>query len=109
MAVPEASTFSERVIELIKRIPHGRVATYGQIAACAGNPFAARQVAWLLHSSTRKHDLPWQRVINSQGRISLKPRHGYEVQRRMLRVEGVGFKRDGSIDLKRYLWKPRPR
>lgn len=109
MAGSDTSTFSERVVELIKSIPRGRVATYGQIAACAGNPFAARQVAWLLHSSTRKHNLPWQRVVNSQGRISLKPRYGYELQRRLLHAEGVGFKRDGSIDLRHHLWKPRPR
>lgn len=109
MPTSDTSTFSERVVELITRIPRGKVATYGQIAACAGNPFAARQVAWLLHSSTRKHGLPWQRVVNSRGRISLKPRYGYEVQRRLLRAEGVGFRRDGTIDLKRYLWNPRPR
>ena len=109
MVEADPSTFSERAAELIKRIPRGRVATYGQIATCAGNPFAARQVAWLLHSSSRKQNLPWQRVVNSLGRISLKSGYGYEVQRRLLRKEGVGFRRDGTIDLTRYLWSPSPR
>jgi len=104
-AAPGSRSFSERAIELIRAIPRGKVSTYRLIAAGAGSIFAARQVAWLLHSSTRKHGLPWHRVINSEGRISLKPGHGYEVQRRLLRSEGVGFRRDGSIDLERYLWK----
>jgi methylated-DNA-protein-cysteine methyltransferase-like protein len=98
--------FSERAMDLIRQIPRGKVATYRQIAGCAGNHLAARRVAWLLHSSARKHRLPWQRVVNSSGRISLKPGYGYEEQRRLLRREGVGFKRDGSIDLDRYLWRP---
>jgi methylated-DNA-protein-cysteine methyltransferase-like protein len=102
-------TFSEKVIDLIRSIPRGKVSTYRQIAASAGNLFAARRVAWLLHSSARKHGLPWHRVINSEGRISLKPGHGYETQRRLLRAEGVGFRRDGSIDLERYLWRARRR
>jgi methylated-DNA-protein-cysteine methyltransferase-like protein len=67
---------------------------------------AARRVAWLLHSSARKYRLPWQRVVGSNGRVSLKPGYGYEEQRRLLRLEGVGFRRDGSIDLERYLWRP---
>jgi methylated-DNA-protein-cysteine methyltransferase-like protein len=107
MRTAEPETFSEKAIKLIQGIPRGKVCTYRQIAASAGNLFAARRVAWLLHSSARKHGLPWHRVINSEGRISLKPGHGYETQRRLLRGEGVGFRRDGSIDLERYLWRAR--
>ncbi len=62
-------SFSERVKEHIKQIPHGKVAMYGQIATYARNPRAARQVAWILHSSSRKDSLPWHRVINNKGRI----------------------------------------
>jgi methylated-DNA-protein-cysteine methyltransferase-like protein len=100
------SPFSERAVTVIRQIPRGRVATYRQIAGCAGNHLAARRVAWLLHSSARKYRLPWQRVVGSNGRVSLKPGYGYEEQRRLLRLEGVGFRRDGSIDLERYLWRP---
>ncbi len=97
-------TFSERVRKLIKQIPHGKVATYGQIAAYAGNPRAARQVAWLLHSSSRKHNLPWHRVINSKGSISLPPHRGYQLQKKLLEQEGIIFREDDSINLNSYLW-----
>ncbi|MFX1494230.1 MAG: MGMT family protein, partial [Promethearchaeota archaeon] len=60
-------SFSQNIRELIKQIPYGRIATYGQIAAFAGNPRAARQVAWILHSCSKKDNLPWHRVINSKG------------------------------------------
>lgn len=97
-------TFSDRVIHKIKSIPHGRVASYGQIAALAGSPRAARQVVWLLHSSSRKHGLPWHRVINRQGGISLDPGQGYEIQKAMLEAEGVQFDQRDQIDLSRYGW-----
>ena len=99
------STFSERVIELIKKIPPGKVATYGQIAAYAGNPRASRQVAWILHSCSKKDKLPWHRVINSKGHISLPLYRGYELQKKMLETEGIVFKEDESINLKIYLWR----
>lgn len=93
------NSFSERVKKLIKQIPHGKVATYGQITAYAGNPRAARQVAWILHSSSRKYNLPWHRVINSRGYISLPPHRGYKIQKRLLEQEGIIFQKDGTIDL----------
>jgi len=98
-------SFSERVKQLITQIPYGKVATYGQIAAYAGNPRAARQVAWLLHSSSRKHNLPWHRVINSKGRISLPPHQGYGIQKKLLEQEGVIFEKDDSLNLDIYLWR----
>ena len=99
-------SFHQRVIDIIKSIPKGKVATYGQIAALAGNPRAARMVVRVLHSSSGKEKLPWHRVINSKGSISLKPGTGYEVQKALLQKEGIVFKEDGSIDLKRFLWRP---
>ncbi|MFX1316167.1 MAG: MGMT family protein [Promethearchaeota archaeon] len=96
-------SFSERVKRLIKQIPHGKVATYGQIAFYAGNPRAARQVAWILHSCSRKDNLPWHRVINSRGGISLPPHEGYGIQKKMLENEGITFQDDDSIDLDIYL------
>ena len=96
--------FSDSVIQKIKAIPRGHVATYGQIAALAGSPRAARQVVRLLHSSSRKHGLPWHRVINRLGAIALAPGQGYEVQKAMLEDEGVAFDEKGRIDLSRYGW-----
>ena len=96
--------FTERVIKLIKQIPAGKVATYGQIAIYAGNPRASRQVAWILHSSSRKDNLPWHRVINSKGRISLPKDRGYDLQKKLLEMEGVVFKENNFIDLDKYIW-----
>lgn len=97
--------FSQRIIETIKQIPEGSVATYGQIAAIAGNSRAARTVSWILNSSSEKHDLPWHRVVNSKGFISLKG-EGYELQKQLLRQEGVKFGKNDRINLKKYLWNP---
>lgn len=97
-------SFTRKVKEIIKKIPRGKVATYGQIAAYAGNPRAARQVAWILNSSSLKDKLPWHRVINRQGKISLKPNHGYEIQKMLLKKEGVEFDKSDAIDFERYLW-----
>ena len=97
-------TFQQRAINVIKRIPPGKVATYGQIAVMAGDPRGARQVVRVLHNFSTKENLPWHRVINRQGRISLRPGSGYEQQRAMLEDEGVSFNRNGTIDLRRYQW-----
>lgn len=99
-------TFSEKVKEIIRSIPKGKVASYGQIAAYAGNPLGAKQVAYVLHASSKKDKLPWQRVINSKGRISLPVGDGYETQKRLLRREGVKFGQDDVIDFEIYHWNP---
>ena len=98
--------FHKLTIAAIKKIPSGKVATYGQIAAMAGSPRGARQVVRALHSSSDKEGLPWHRVINSQGMISLPPGRGFELQRQLLEDEGVEFDRKGRVDLKRFLWEP---
>ena len=100
-----SSPFSRRAKQLIKQIPLGKVATYGQIAIRAGNPRAARQVAWLLSSSSKKDNLPWHRVINSKGRISLPLYQGYELQKALLEQEGIKFNEDDSINLEIYRWR----
>ena len=94
--------FSERVIKIINSIPEGKVMTYGQIAAMAGNPRAARAVSWILHSGSKKHDLPWHRVINSKGKISIKSRKGYEKQKQRLKEEGIDFNEKDKINLDVY-------
>ena len=102
-------SFSKKAIAAIKKIPPGKVATYGQIAAMAGNPQAARQVVWILNSSWRKEKLPWHRIINSRGSISLKPGSGFEIQKTLLSKEGVIIDKRGFIDLDRYQWRPTPK
>jgi methylated-DNA-protein-cysteine methyltransferase related protein len=97
---------SRRIIDLVRAIPRGKVVSYGQIAAMAGLPNGARQVARLLHSSSGAHRLPWHRVINAAGRISLPPGAGGELQRALLEREGVAFAR-GRADLGRHGWRPR--
>lgn len=102
--------FTKKVIALIKKIPKGKVATYAQIASLAGNPRAVRGVVWILHSSSRTQELPWYRVINSKGRISL-PEMSEEWfrQKKSLEREGVSFGPGDAIDLAAYQWKKEPR
>lgn len=98
--------FTINVKNLILQIPAGKVATYGQIAAQAGNPRAARQVARILHACARKDSLPWHRVVNQHGRISLRQGQGYEIQKTLLEREGVFFTENSGIELERFLWRP---
>jgi methylated-DNA-protein-cysteine methyltransferase-like protein len=102
----DSSSFAEGVKQLIKAIPPGKVATYGQIAMMAGNPGGVRGVVWILHSSSQKANLPWHRVINRKGKISLPPGQGYEEQKARLEAEGVQFDGEDRIDLDRFLWQP---
>lgn len=89
--------FTQQVIDAIRAIPPGKVATYGSIALRAGNPKGARQVARILHSLSGKENLPWHRVVNSKRMISLPEGYGYEEQRMLLEAEGINFTRQGSI------------
>lgn len=95
------SPFTQRVIHLIRHIPKGKVACYGQIAKLAGNPRGTRGVTWILHSSSETHQLPWHRVINSKGLIST----GGDTQRILLEAEGVEVD-EFRVDLETYLWRP---
>lgn len=98
--------FTAVVKNIIKSIPRGKVATYGQIAALAGNPRAARQVVRILHSSAEKDKLPWYRVVNSRRRISLPSGSGYELQHALLVREGVQFGIGDVINFDRFQWNP---
>lgn len=100
------NAFTEEIIELVREIPEGRVATYGGIAALAGNPRAARQVVRILHTCSERDGLPWWRVINREGRIALKPGNGFEEQEDLLLAEGIGVDGSGRIDLGKHLWRP---
>ena len=96
--------FTQNVIATIQRIPYGRVATYGQIAAMSGAPRRARHVGRILQKYNGPDDLPWHRVINSRGQISLPHFGGYEVQRALLMQEGVVFNEQDVVDLKLFGW-----
>jgi len=96
--------FTQKVITIIREIPEGKVMTYGQIAALAGSPRAARQVVRILHSMSKKYQLPWHRVINSKGQIAIKNDEFYQVQMINLQMEGVEV-RCGRINLAKYLYK----
>ncbi len=100
------NSFTSRAKELIRQIPAGKVTTYGIIAAHSGEPRAARQVARILHSSSIKDQLPWHRVVNRNGGISLKPLNGYEIQKKLLQKEGIVFSQDSTIDFNTFLWQP---
>jgi methylated-DNA-protein-cysteine methyltransferase-like protein len=96
--------FREAVWALAREIPPGRVTTYGWLARRLGRPQHARLVGYAMHSAP--DDVPCQRVINSQGKLSGAPHFGPPGQQAMLEAEGVVFKRDGGVDLRRYLWRP---
>ena len=96
--------FTQNALKIISNIPKGKVLTYGWAAALAGKPNGARQISRLLHSMSKKYDLPWHRVVNSKGKISLRPTQGYELQKALLESEGVKFSKKDTIDLKIYLW-----
>lgn len=101
------SDFYEAVYRLVRQIPRSRVMTYGQIATLLGCPRAARAVGYAMHASGNLPDVPWQRVINSRGRISARTEVERPLlQRMLLETEGVVFDEDGACDLKLYLWEP---
>jgi methylated-DNA-protein-cysteine methyltransferase-like protein len=97
--------YRERVFQIVRRIPSGRVMTYGQLAEILGEGYTARTVGFVMHSADES--VPWQRVINAQGacstgRVIVPP----DLQQRMLVSEGVEFNAKGRCDLSRYRWTP---
>lgn len=93
----------EKIYEAVKSIPKGRVATYGQVAALAGNPRLARVVGYALHNNPDPSIIPCHRVVNRDGKVA----GGYvfgggDVQRQMLESEGIVFQQNGRIDLEKY-------
>jgi len=98
---PQPDSFAFRAAELIRSIPKGKVATYGQIAGMAGNPRGAREVVRVLNT---QKDLPWHRVLAAGGRITL-PGPGGVLQRKLLEAEGVRFNADGTTPLTLFGWQ----
>ena len=95
----------------VKRIPRGRVATYGQLAALLGMPRHARQVGYALAAKPENIKIPWHRVVNAEGRISLRLKHwetgSDDLQRILLEAEGIKFDDSGRIELKKFRWHPK--
>jgi methylated-DNA-protein-cysteine methyltransferase-like protein len=92
------------IILAIRKIPRGRVASYGSVAAIAGLRNGARQVVRVLHSSSEKEALPWHRLLRKDGRIALPAGEGFELQRALLENEGVEVSPEGRVDLGRFGW-----
>lgn len=111
MAVIKISEFTKKVLQEIRSIPEGKVATYKQIAELSGKPQGSRGVAWILHSCSTTYKLPWHRVLNSKGHISFDPRSSnFKQQKKRLENEGVVFAtKDGHLSLTFYQWKKKPR
>jgi methylated-DNA-protein-cysteine methyltransferase-like protein len=94
------------IYEIVKRIPAGKVATYGQIARLAGLSGHARQVGYALHNLPSGSDVPWQRVINRHGKISFDTDTiVWNMQKSLLEAEGVVFDENCTISLSEYQWK----
>ncbi len=96
----------DEVHAIVRRIPEGRVMTYGQISILLGSRISPVAVGWMLHRCP--DDVPWQRVVNASGRCSTDrlPDLPQGLQRALLESEGVGFRVDGSLDLDAYRWWP---
>lgn len=101
-----APTFYERVYAFVRDVPPGHAVTYGQVAALLGSPAASRAVGYALRALPGNSDVPWWRVVNARGGVSLRGRgDGADLQRTLLESEGVAF--DGDVlDLRRYRWWP---
>ena len=101
--------FYQRVYLMVSKIPCGKVATYGQIAELINNYGRARQVGWALRRLKLPSDVPWHRVINTKGEISMSlSRNGTDwIQKKLLINEGIKFNSKMKIDIKKYLWRPK--
>ncbi len=96
------SLFKKKVVEIVQMVPHGKVASYGQIAAYIGVPRAARQVGWVLRES--HEDMPWWRVLNNSGRISIEGNWDADkpLQKRLLEAEGIVISETFCLDIEKY-------
>ncbi len=104
----DSATVYRHIYRVVRRIPTGAVATYGQIAGLAGVPRQPRQVGYALYALPRGSEVPWHRVINAKGEVSARSTPGVEgLQRAALESEGVLFDARGRVDLGRYQWRPR--
>jgi methylated-DNA-protein-cysteine methyltransferase related protein len=104
--IQDSPDHRQRVYELVLQIPPGRVMTYGQIANILGEGYTPRTVGYVMHGADTER-VPWQRVINSQGKCSTgKMTIPINLQQELLMAEGVEFNAGGKCDLGKYLWYP---
>ena len=97
-------TFKERVLACVKKLPRGKVVSYGQVAAAAGSPRAARQVGWIMHTLDGQSQIPWWRAVNNKGYLSIR---GNEIstknlQKKLLEKESIIVDKDFNLDMKKY-------
>ncbi|MFD2114589.1 MGMT family protein [Paenibacillus yanchengensis] len=97
--------FTRKVICIIQHIPAGSVMSYGQVAAIAGSPRAARQVVRILHTMSERYRLPWHRVVNREGKVMLSDMLSRQLQITALREEGVAVDEEGTLELQRYMYQ----
>ena len=98
-------TVFERIYDIVRKIPYGKVATYGQVAMIAGNPRWARAVGYALHANPDPEGIPCYRVVNRFGRTAPAFAFGGEErQAELLRAEGIEVSEDGTVDLEKFLW-----
>jgi len=101
------SRFIDKVIETVAKIPPGTVVSYGQVALYIGAPRAARQVGWVLNKHGGRGKVPWWRVVNNRGRITIKGSvYTPEDQRQLLLTEGVEVSRNYELDIEKYRFRP---
>jgi methylated-DNA-protein-cysteine methyltransferase-like protein len=97
-------TIQQQIFDLVRQIPQGKVASYGQISRIVGLGISAQMVGFALASLKEGTDVPWQRVINSQGKISL-PGMGGAIQKSLLLDEGIEFDEKNRVDFERFGWE----
>lgn len=97
-------SFKDRIYELVKAIPRGRVMTYGQLAALAGHPYAAKIVGGIAHYGDPS--LPWQRVVKKDGSLAEGYPGGTAGHKQALEADGVNVSEDHKVDIERLLWRP---
>lgn len=105
MKIVDERDYRERVYAIVRRIPAGKVMTYGQLAIVLGDGYTARTVGYVMHGADE--DVPWQRVINSQGKCSTgRLTIPLNLQQEILQAEGVRFNERGKCDLEEFRWFP---
>lgn len=102
------SKFTDKIINIIRLVPKGKVVSYGQVAVMIGNPRSALQVGWALHIKGDDGKTPWWRVVNKNGYISTKcEEHTKNIQKALLVKEGVKVDKNMKIDMRKYRWLPK--
>lgn len=105
MSEKEKQGIFDKIYEAVKKIPYGKVATYGQIARICGNPRLARVVGYALHANPSPDSIPCFRVVNRNGRTAPSFAFGgSDIQRELLESEGVEFDEEGNVVMQKYLW-----